>query len=144
MGIFENKFVRRLTIAKSLGFIIWLIAFFVIPYAFKESSLELRLAVLFWYTTVGAMIGLMWIMDKHPVLNWFKMPWCFRWIFLWAWFNLVLVLFIFPILTTIMTGSAFEWYSPYWLVLEWAIVWFIIDWIATKFAWEWKEICEIK
>jgi len=142
MNMFKSKMANRLTISKSLGFLIWLIAFFVIPYIFVDADIYLRLAVLFWYTTFGAIIGIMWIMTVHPVISWFKMPWWFRWIFMWAWLNFVIALFVYHILWDMMVGTIFEWFSPFRLVFEWAIIWFIIDWISTKCWWEGKELCE--
>lgn len=142
MDIFKNKLAKRLAAAKSLGFLVWLIAFCMIPYVFNGADMYIRWAVLLWYTTFGAIIWLMWVLDKHPAIESFKMPWWFRGVFMWAWLNFVLALFIHNILWDIMLWTMFEWYSPFWIVLEWAIIWLIIDGIATKCGGEGKELCK--
>jgi hypothetical protein len=144
MKLFENKLANRLAVSKSLGFLFWLVAYCTIPYIFPDADMYLRLAILFWYTTIWGFIGLMWIMNVHTALKWFKMPWWFRGVFIWAWMNFVIALFAYNILWDMLSWTSFAWYSPFWVVLEWAIIWLIIDLVATKTVWEGRELCEIK
>jgi len=139
MKLCKTKLSKRISIAKIIGLIIWLIAYFCIPLLFADATYTLRFAVLLWYITLGGLIGIFWVMKSHPVFPKWKFPAWFRWMFLWGWMNFVLVLFIYETLSTLMIGSMFEGYSPFWLVLDWAIVWMIIDTIATKSGWEWKK-----
>jgi hypothetical protein len=135
MKLFRNKLGERISIAKSIGFAFWLIAFFVIPYIFTEADMLLRVGVLFWYTTFGAIIWVFWVIDKHPIIN-IKMPFWFRWVFIWAWLNFVLVFFSYDLFVSILSTSDYAWMSPFWFVIEWAMVWLFIDWISTKYSGE--------
>ena len=139
MSLFKTKFSIRLAIAKTIGFIFWLIWFFILPIMFGEKDLMLRLAILFWYTTLWGIIWIFGIMDKHPVLN-FSMPFWFRWSLMWAWMNFLLVLFIYDRFVLMMQGTIIDWISPFWIIIEWVIIWIIIDFFATKFAWEGKKL----
>ena len=142
MAMFKSKLANRLTIAKTTGFLIGLLGFFVLPYIFVWADMYLRLAILFWYTTVWVILGLMWYMTVHPVFSWFKMPWWFRGIWMWGWLNFIIALFMYHTLWDLMAGTMFDWYSPFWLIAEWMLVWFIIELLATKCAWDGKELCE--
>jgi len=139
MKLFDSKFMNRLALWKAIGFTVWLFAFFMIPIVFSNTDLILRLAVMFWYTTLWAIIWVFWVLDKYPILN-LKIPYWFRWAWIWAWMNFILTLFIFNKLTLLMQWSLFEWYSPFWLILEWLLIWFIIDCIITKTVWEGKDL----
>ena len=132
---FKNNFGRRVAMAKFIGFVVWLIWFFWLSFVFDYDDLFFRFAILFWYTTFWSIIWIFWIMDKHPLMN-FSMPFWFRWIFIWAWLNLLVVFFSYDIIVNVMAWSVFDWYSPFWIVLEWAIIWLLIDWISTKYYWE--------
>lgn len=138
MSMFKSKFASRLAIAKTVWLVVWVIGFFVLP-KFAEVDMFLRVGILLWYTTLWGLIWIFWVMDKHPVLN-FSMPYWFRGVFLWAWMNFVLVFFAQDQLLHVMQGTFLSWHSPFWLVLEWAIIGFIIDCLATKYAWEGKKL----
>lgn len=139
MKLFESKFANRIAISKTVGIIFGWIWFFVIPKIFSNADLFLRFWVWFWYISLWWVIWLMWIMKKHPVLN-LHMPFWFRWAFIWAWMNFVITLFIHDKLVFLMTWTFFDWYSPFWLVVEWIIFWVLTDFLATKYAWEWKTL----
>ena len=135
-----NNLTKRLAIAKLIWLAFWIIGFILLPILFNEQDIYIRLWVLFWYITFGAIIWMVWIMDEHPYLK-FKMPFFIRWLMLWAWMNLVLFLFISDSLTNMVSEwSLFEWMSPLWFIVEWALIWLIIDYFWTKFAWEWKDL----
>jgi hypothetical protein len=97
-----------------------------------------RIAFLFWYTTLGAFIGLVGVMTWHPLLR-MPMPWWFSSVLIGAWMNLVLTLFIYDRLAEMMLelpvgGGLFQ--SPFWFVAEGAIVGIIIGYFATRFGGE--------
>mgnify|MGYP006939811604 CR=1 FL=1 len=139
MKLFKSKLANRLAIAKTIGFVFWLLGFFLMPVVFNETDLMLRFAFLAWYTTFWVIIWLFWIMKKHPVIN-MPTPFWFRWIFMWAWLNFVLALFMYDRLVLLIQGTTWEWMSPFWIILEWLVIWLIIDYFATKFGWEGKEL----
>lgn len=142
-NLLKTKVAKRMAIAKTVGFAFGLLGFLLLPTMVSiEVSLQFKLAILFWYTTLWGLVGLFGYMDKHPVFTNWKFPWYFRGLFIWAWMNLVLVLFIHSDLVTLMNASAFAGYSPYWIITEWMFIWFIADYFATKFGGEGKELCK--
>jgi len=139
MKIFDSKLINRIALWKTIGFAVWLVVFFIIPLLIPNASLMLRFAVILWYTTLWAIIWTFWVLDKYPAFN-LKISYWFRWVWIWVWMNFILVMFIFDKLTLLMQWTCFEWYSPFRIVLEWAIIWFIIDYITTKTIWDGKDL----
>ena len=137
----KPSIMGRLAIGKLVGFVIGLIGFIALPFVWDGSTLMLQFAVLFWYTTIGAIIGVFGVLNYHPVLH-LPMPWWFRAPLLGGWMNLVLTLFAYDLfqgMIATMLGGSFAGMSPFWFVLEGAIIGFIIGGIATKFAGEGPE-----
>ena len=137
--MFENpSLVTRIAIGKSIGFGLGLVGLFVIPLLWPDSSWMERIAFLFWYTTVGAFIGLVGVFTWHPVLR-LPMPWWFRSTLVGAWMNFVLTLFIYDRLAVLMVelfGADGLMLSPFWFVAEGAIVGLLIGYFATRFGGE--------
>lgn len=137
--MFANpSIVTRIGVGKAVGFLFGLAGFFLLPVFAPESGTMLRWAVLLWYTTLGAIIGVFGVFTAHPVLK-LPFPWWFRAPVLGAWMNFVLVLFAFDTLQSVMIstfGSVGVWQSPYWIVLEGAIVGLVIGFFATRFGGE--------
>ena len=133
----QSPFVNRLILGKSLGFIIGLIGFTVLTFM-TDASMMLRIWILFWYLTFGVFIGFIGIMNKHPLFP-INLPFWFRGIFFGAWLNLVIVLLAYPVIAPIFTQFTNVWipvFSPFFLVLEWAIIWLLLEFICTKYAGE--------
>lgn len=136
--------ITRITIGKTIGFIIGLIGFVLLPYFMPDAHWTMKWGVLFWYTTVGAVIGILGVFTYHPVLH-LPMPWWFRAPVLGGWMNFVLVLFIYqPVETALQNffGEAGVLTSPFWLVVEGAVVGLIIGFFATRFGGEGKQTVE--
>ena len=137
--MFENpSLVTRIAIGKLLGFALGLIGLIVIPLLWLDSSWMERIAFLFWYTTLGAFVGLIGVMDWHPLLR-LSMPWWFSSTLVGAWMNFVLTLFIYDRLAEMMLelpvgGGLFQ--SPFWFVAEGAVVGLVIGYFATRFGGE--------
>lgn len=128
----------RIGIGKFLGFTIGLAGFLLLPVLYENADWSLRWGILFWYTTLGAIIGVFGVYARHPVLN-LPLPWWVRSPMIGAWMNFVLTLFVYRDFQAIMiaiTGQSGAITSPYWFVLEGAIVGLIIGFMATKFAGE--------
>ncbi len=140
--MFANpSLTTRVSIGKGIGFIVGLLGFVFLPYFIAEPSWMLRWGILFWYVTFGAIVGVFGIYTEHPVLR-LPMPWWFRAPFIGAWLNFVLTLFAYETLEKILievfgTGGIMS--SPFWFVLEGAIVGLIIGYFATRFGGEGKE-----
>lgn len=130
----------RIAIGKGVGFVLGIIGFFMLPWFWPEVPMELRIGFLFWYATVGAMIGVFGVVTWHPVLH-LPMPWWFRAPLLGAWMNLLVVLIAHTDLSAMMAagfGAESFLNSAYWLVLEGALVGLLIGWLCTKFGGEGK------
>ena len=143
--MFSNpSLITRIAIGKLVGFAIGVLGFFMIPSFFGETDLMIRLGFLFWYATVGAFIGVFGVLTWHPILK-LPMPWWFRSVWIGAWMNFVLTLFIYDRLQSYMATLFDEngmISSPFWFVLEGALVGLIIGFLATRFGGEGKETIE--
>ncbi|NVK21694.1 MAG: hypothetical protein HWD86_04200 [Kangiellaceae bacterium] len=137
----KPSLITRIVIGKTIGLIIGLIGFFTLPHIYPEASHMLRWGILLWYITFGAIIGIFGVFTYHPILK-SPMPWWFRAPFIGAWLNFVLVFFAHKEMTallTVMFGENGLMQSPFWFVLEGALVGLLIGFLATKFAGEGKE-----
>ena len=139
MNLFKSKLMNRIALWKTIGFIFWLAAFILMPLFFTESSEMLKWALFLWYITLWAFVWVFGVWTKHPFFS-FSIPYWFRWVWVWAWMNFLLALFIYNDLVLLMSTTSFAWWSPFWIVLEWAFFWLIVDFIATKYIWEGKEL----
>ena len=140
--MFENpSLVTRIAIGKSIGFALGLIGLVLIPIFWPDSGWMERIGFLFWYTTVGAIIGLIGVFTWHPILK-LPMPWWFRSTLIGAWMNFVLTLFIYDRLAEMMLelmGENGLFMSPFWFVAEGAVVGLLIGFFATRFGGEGAE-----
>ena len=128
-------------VGKLVGFVFGLVGFFLMPAMMGESDLMIRFGLLFWYTTVGAIIGVFGVFTYHPVLH-LPMPWWFRSVIVGAWMNFVLMLFIYERLQVYMVfmfGEGGLLSSPWWIVFEGAVIGLLIGFLATRFGGEGKE-----
>ena len=128
----------RIVIGKGVGFALGVIGFFVLPWFWPEVPMELRIGFLFWYATVGAMIGVFGVVTWHPILH-LPMPWWFRSTLIGTWMNLLIVLIAHTDLSTMMAagfGSDSFLNSVYWLIVEGALVGLLIGGLCTKFGGE--------
>ena len=134
----NSYILKRIGSAKIIGLAIGLIAFFMMPSFWPEVGMKLRVGVLLWYTTVGAVIGMFGLIDRHPMFN-CRMTYWFRGPVVGIWFNLVLAFLMYDKLSLLMQqlgGSFGGISSPFWIVPEGAVLGLIIDTIATKIAGE--------
>lgn len=135
MNMLESPWLRRLVIAKSLGFLTGLAGFLLVGWIWPEQTLPFQLGVLFWYTTLGGIIGLMGVIDRHPLFPDWRLPWWLRGTAMGAWMNLLLVLLMHDQLALMVQqfgapDPPFE--SVWWIVAEGAVIGAIIDWAATR------------
>jgi len=140
----KPSLVTRIGIGKSIGLIVGLIGFFLLPYFSPESDPLLRWGVLFWYITVGAVIGVFGVFTWHPVLK-LPMPWWFRAPLIGGWMNFVLTFFAYDAFQSMIIsvfGPDFPLGSPFWFVLEGAMVGLVMGYFATRFGGEGRETVE--
>jgi hypothetical protein len=140
--MFENpSLVTRIAVGKLVGMALGLVGLMAIPYLWPDLGWMERLGFLFWYTTVGAVIGMFGVMTWHPILR-LPMPWWFRSTLIGAWMNFVLTLFIYDALTVMLVdlfGESSPFLSPFWFVAEGALVGLIIGYFATQLGGEGPE-----
>ena len=140
----KASLTARIAIGKSLGLLFGLIGFICLPYFLPDASSLLRWGILFWYITLGAIVGVFGVYTYHPIVK-FSLPWWLRGALMGGWMNFVLVFFAYDemqrmMITVFGQNSLFS--SPFWFALEGAIIGLIIDFIATKVSGEGKAIVE--
>lgn len=137
--MFANpSLTTRIAIGKLIGFSIGLLGFILLPYFWPEAPMNLRWGILLWYTTVGAIVGMVGVFTSHPVLK-LPMPWWFRAPVIAAWMNFVLTFFAWDVMASMlasMFGPEGILSSPLWFVVEGGIVGLIIGYLATRFGGE--------
>jgi len=136
--------VTRIAVGKAVGFAIGLIGLLSLPYFTQEGGWLLRIGVLLWYTTLGAIIGLFGIYTRHPVLP-LPLPWWLRSSMLGAWMNFVLVFFAYDTMESALIsffGSQSWLTSPFWFALEGAVIGLIIGFVSTWVGGEGPETLE--
>ena len=130
----QKSIIYRVGTGKALGFVIGLVGFYFLPAFIDEPSLMLRIGILLWYPTIGAVVGMFGIFSYHPVLN-FRLPWWLRGFIVGAWFNFVLTLFAYQQICTIsmaIFGEYSAYISPFWMVLEGGIIGLLMDYLLTR------------
>jgi len=137
--MFDNSsLMTRIAIGKGIGFIVGLIGLIVLPYFIADVSWLLRLGILFWYITVGALIGVFGVVTWHPIVK-LPMPWWFRAPLVGAWMNFVLTFFAYDDLQAAMlqmVGNEGVLGSPFWFTLEGAMVGYVMGFFANRFGGE--------
>ena len=130
--------ITRIVVGKSIGFVFGLAGLIFLPHFLPDVGWMPRLGIFFWYTTVGAVIGVFGVMNWHPVFN-LPMPWWIRAPFLGAWMNFVLVFFAHDLMSEMLVavfGEHGAMQSPFWFVAEGAIIGLVIGYFATKLGGE--------
>ncbi len=135
----KPSLLARIAIGKAVGLAVGIIGMLVAPLFFPDVDLMTRIGILLWYPTMGALIGVFGVMNYHPVLH-MPMPWWVRAPLVGAWMNFVLVFFAYDTLAVMFEVAMGSPWSPFWFVLEGAIVGAIIGFFATRFGGEGAEL----
>ena len=140
--MFEKpSLMTRVAVGKTAGLVFGAAGFVLLPYFLPDAGLMLRWGVLLWYITMGAVIGVMGVFTWHPILR-MPMPWWFSAPLMGAWMNFVLTFFAYDDLAAVMSttfGGGSWMSSPFWFVLEGALIGLIIGYLATRFGGEGPE-----
>lgn len=134
----KPSILTRVAIGKLIGLACGLAGFIFLPCFLPEASMFSRWGILLWYITFGAVIGVMGIFTSNPVIK-LPLPWWFRGVIMGAWLNFVLVFFAYDMMHQMMLslfGQGGILTSPFWFVLEGAIIGFVMDYLATRFGGE--------
>jgi hypothetical protein len=143
-GLKKPSLALRIGWGKLIGFSLGGIGFLMLPLFVTDIDMPFRIGVLFWYATMGVIIGFGGIYTSHPIIN-LRLPWWWRGTIYGVWFNLLLMLFTYDKLAKIMLdffGSASIFASPWWIVVEGAVVGFVMDGVLTAIAGEGSEIVD--
>jgi hypothetical protein len=137
----KPSLITRIVAGKIAGFAIGLAGLILLPLFWPEADWLLRIGVLLWYTTLGAIIGMFGVFTWHPILK-LPMRWWFRDPWIGAWMNFVLCFFAYDTMLAAMQamfGPDGLMQSPFWLVAEGAVVGLVIGYFATRFGGEGPE-----
>ena len=140
----KPSLITRIAVGKLIGFTVGLIGFICLPYFYPEAGWLLRWGLLFWYTTLGAIIGVFGVFTWHPILK-LPMPWWFRAPLLGVWMNFVLVFFAYDDMHKVllaMFGEGGFFTSPFWFTLEGGLVGLLMGFAATRLGGEGAETLE--
>ncbi len=130
----KPSLMTRIVAGKAVGFAFGLLGFILLPVFVPGVGWLLRFGILFWYTTLGAIIAVFGVFDWHPVFE-LRLPVWLMAPFIGAWMNFLLVLFAHDTLGRVLVavfGANGLLHSPYWFSLEGAFVGFVIGWVATS------------
>jgi hypothetical protein len=130
----KPSLTTRIVVGKVIGLLFGLAGFVLLPFLWPESETMLRWGVLFWYTTLGAIIGVFGVYDWHPVLR-LPLPWWIRAPLIGGWMNFVLTLFVYETMQAFLQrvfGTDGPVQSPFWFVLEGVLVGLVIGFFATR------------
>lgn len=137
--MFPNpSLLTRIVIGKTIGLLFGIVGFVALPLLDPQASTMMRWGILCWYPTLGALIGIYGLYDRHPVLN-FPLPWWLRSSLIGLWMNLVAVLLAYPAFEASLARSVLAdtvWASPFWWILEGVIVGLAIGFTATRLGGE--------
>ena len=133
--------VTRIAVGKLVGLIFGVLGFAFCEFFLPETDWMLRWGILFWYTTLGAIIGVFGVFNWHPALR-LPFPWWIRAPLIGAWMNFVLTFFAFDLMNAVLVelfsqGSFLT--SPFWFSAEGAVVGLVIGYFATRFGGEGAE-----
>ena len=136
--------MSRIATGKAIGLAIGIVGFLLMPILAPETALTVRIGILLWYATIGAVIGVFGVVDFHPVLR-LPMPWWVRAPLITAWFNVLLSLFAYPTLAPVVAG-VWPWQGFTAFVLgatvEGLIVGLVIGYAATRWFGEGPTIVD--
>ncbi len=133
--------MTRIAIGKGIGFAFGLAGLLLMPYFLPDAGWLIRIGILLWYTTLGAIIGVFGVVTFHPVLK-LPMPWWVQAPLVGGWMNFVLVFFAYDTMKAMMMvifGADGIITSPFWFAAEGAIFGLIVGYFATRFGGEGVE-----
>lgn len=138
-----NPLIARLAIAKSLGFLYGLIWLLVLPADLPEVGPYLPWGALLWFTTMGGIIGMVGLFDRHPLWPAWRLTWWLRGPAMGGAMGLALVLVNYQAMAAIggaMMAGPFQ--SPWWLIAETALIGAAIDFLSTRAGGEGRALRE--
>ncbi len=132
----RHSVTNRIIIGKTIGLVAGLSVFFIMPLLGETLDFKFGLGLILLYILLGAIIALVGMFDRHPVLN-FKMPWWLKGLALGLVMHLVLVLLSYDQMALMVQKmDILGMVSPWWALIDGAILGLIMSFAETKFAGE--------
>jgi hypothetical protein len=132
----KKSVTNRIIIGKTIGLIAGISVFFALPVMGATLDPKFGVGLILFYSLLGAIIGLMGMFDRHPVLN-FKMPWWLLGTAIGTVLHIILVLVSYDQIALIAEQiDIFGMTSPWWAILDGAILGLIMSFAEKKFAGE--------
>lgn len=134
-----HSITGRVFVGEIIGFTIGVLALVLLPLLSIDTSLEFRLGFLLLMVTMGATIGFVGMFTHHPLFPFIAMPWWIRGSSIGVLFFLILVLLAKDSLLPLMSLDMVVWMgftSPYWALIDGAILGGLIGYSATKICGE--------
>ncbi|HEY5713994.1 MAG TPA: hypothetical protein VIT68_01455 [Candidatus Gracilibacteria bacterium] len=132
--IHRHSVAGRVAVGKIIGLLVGLLIFFGAPSMGLELSTRFALGLILFYVMLGAFVGLMGVMDHHPIFK-FKMPYWLRGIIIGVGMHLMLVLLAYDQMSLIMQLKIVQsmgFSSPFWVLIDGAVLGFLMEFIVTR------------
>ena len=129
-----SPLIASITAAKLVAFAVGVVVFLVLPSLVSELNRVHRWALLFWYPTLAGVAVASNVADFSK-LKLLRPPWWLRTPLIGGWLNLMVVLFASDIMrnySLVVLSSSGKLTSPFWFVLDGAIIAIISGFIAVK------------
>lgn len=131
--MFRSPLARRIAVGKLVGLLLGIAGVILLPLYVPDVDTPMLVGFFFWYITVGAIIGVFGVIDRHPVLA-LPLPWFVRAPILGAWMNVNLALIahagLLPVAQAFLPGIGVGG-LVLWGAVEGAIVGLLIGGLAT-------------
>jgi hypothetical protein len=138
----KPSLLTRVAVGKAIGLLFGIIGFFALPSIWPEADPMLRWGILFWYTTVGAVVGIFGVFNYHPVLM-LPLPWWVRAPIIGGWMNFVLTFFAHDAMQKAIVAFLGRPLSPFLFVVEGAAIGLVIGGFATWLGGEGHAAAEV-
>lgn len=136
----KPSLVIRVVVGKVSGLILGATAFVIVPLLELSHDPLITWGIMFWYATLGAVVGFSGGYD--PFYGKPAIPGWLNGVIVGSWMNFVMVLMAYDNLKGMMialVGAHSVIGSPFWFVLEGAVVGLVIAYLTTRFGGEGKK-----
>lgn len=134
----RHSLTGRLAMTKLIGFFLGGFLFFLLPALGATYGTMFGLGLWLIYILMSITIGFVGLYTHHPLLG-FRMPAWMRGAAIGAGYHLAIILLAYETIQSIVTLPAFAWMgltSPFWMLLDGAVIGIVIATLTTKYIGE--------
>lgn len=134
----KHSLTGRIATAKTIGFVMGGVIFFLMLALGATYGTMFGLGLWLFYMLMSITIGFIGLFNQHPIFN-FRMHWWMRGAVIGVAYHLMLVLIAYTEISSMFTLPAFAWTglaSPFWILLDGAILGIITAGLTTKYIGE--------